>query len=186
VPKPGSSTVTQSNLPSHNSDALRSVRSPWVMLDCEIRSLKIRRGGSTPPLATNLFRVRTGDIGYRLLRTHSQHFVRYRGGRSVSLLPESGHTRRPGGEAPGPRAAGARGIADYRPGQREVRAFCGSQRHSARVLLPHEAVRRGRLAAANGGECRLARVVACLRRVAENVSRLFACRNGVQKRGPVY
>jgi hypothetical protein len=42
VPKPGSPTVTQGNLPSHNSDALRSVGLPWVMLDHEIRSLKIR------------------------------------------------------------------------------------------------------------------------------------------------
>ena len=42
VPKPASPTVTQEHLPRHEFTALRSVRSPWVMLDREICSLKIR------------------------------------------------------------------------------------------------------------------------------------------------
>ena len=41
VPKPRSPAVTQENLPGHESDALRSVTSPWVTLDREIRSLKM-------------------------------------------------------------------------------------------------------------------------------------------------
>jgi len=42
VPKPGSSTVTQGNLPSYEIDELRALGLPWVMLDREICSLKIR------------------------------------------------------------------------------------------------------------------------------------------------
>ena len=42
VPKPGSPNVTQGNLPSHGFAALGALGLPWVMLDREIRSLKIR------------------------------------------------------------------------------------------------------------------------------------------------
>jgi len=42
VPKPGSPTVTQGNLPDRKSDALRALALSWVMLDCETRGLKIR------------------------------------------------------------------------------------------------------------------------------------------------
>ena len=42
VPKPGSPNVTQEHVPGYKSDALSSVRSPWVTLDREICSLKIR------------------------------------------------------------------------------------------------------------------------------------------------
>ena len=42
VPKPGSPTVTQEQLPGRKSDALRALGLPWVTLDHEICSLKIR------------------------------------------------------------------------------------------------------------------------------------------------
>ena len=47
VPKPRSPTVTQENLPGRKSEALRSLRLSQITLDPEIRSQKIRRGGST-------------------------------------------------------------------------------------------------------------------------------------------
>ena len=42
VPNPTSTTVTQGNLPRQGSDALRAPGLSWVILDREIRSLKIR------------------------------------------------------------------------------------------------------------------------------------------------
>ena len=42
VPKPGSPTVTQENLRGYEIARLRVLESPWVMLDREICSLKIR------------------------------------------------------------------------------------------------------------------------------------------------
>ena len=42
VPKPGSPTVTQEHLPGHEIAAIRVLGLPWVMLDSECRSLKIR------------------------------------------------------------------------------------------------------------------------------------------------
>ncbi len=42
VPNPGSPTVTQGNLPGHEFISKRSVVLPWVTLDREICSLKIR------------------------------------------------------------------------------------------------------------------------------------------------
>jgi hypothetical protein len=42
VPKPGSPTVTQGNLPGGEIYANRALGLPRVMLDCEICSLKIR------------------------------------------------------------------------------------------------------------------------------------------------
>jgi len=73
VPKPGSPTVTQEHLPGHEIAAIRVLGLPWVMLDSECRSLKIRVSrtglhranrlpqrysmlGSIPPLATIFFK----------------------------------------------------------------------------------------------------------------------------------
>jgi hypothetical protein len=42
VPKQGSSGVTEEHLPESEFTALRALELAWVMLDREIRSLKIR------------------------------------------------------------------------------------------------------------------------------------------------
>ncbi len=42
VPKPGSPTVTQGNLSNQESDAIRALGLPWVMLNRDICLLKIR------------------------------------------------------------------------------------------------------------------------------------------------
>ena len=42
VPKPGTPIVTQGGLPGYETDAVRVLGLPWVMLDGDISQLKIR------------------------------------------------------------------------------------------------------------------------------------------------